>query len=273
MKTSSICGSSMIERVAAIQFDKQAGNGRTEPGFVVAENANSTDIELIVKLSAKCDRGATSLAMELLCACLAGDLRLPVPQPYIVDLSAEWIGSLEDAGWADAATQSIPVAFGSRRVPPGFGQWVTGTSVAEPLASVAAAVLLFDAIIDNPDRRQTNPNCLQRGDEIRIIDHELCFGALLIGWKPPWEVGALQHMATNGSHIFRDTLRGRDVDWGPITDVWKELSDDIISDYEAVIPVEWSDAVPFVQEALGKIRNARDNIVECANEVQRVLKC
>jgi hypothetical protein len=51
------------------------------------------------------------------------------------------------------------------------------------------------------------------------------------------------------------------------------LSDDIISDYEAVIPVEWSDAVPFVQEALGKIRNARDNIVECANEVQRVLKC
>lgn len=263
----------MIERVAAIQFDKQASNGRTEPGFVVAESVVGTDIELIVKLSAKCDRGATSLAMELLCACLAGDLRLPIPQPYIVDLDADWMDSIADAGWANAARQSIPVAFGSRRVPAGFGQWVTGTHIAEPLMSTAAAVLLFDAIIDNPDRRQTNPNCLQRGDEIRIIDHELCFGPLLIGWKPPWEVGALQHMATNGSHIFRDALRGKDLDWAPIMDTWKELSDDTISDYEAVVPVEWSTALPFVQEAAGKIRNARDNIVECANEVQRVLKC
>lgn len=263
----------MIERLAAIQFDKQAGNGRTEPGFIVAENPDGEDVELIVKLSAKCDRGATSLAMELLCACLAGDLCLPVPQPYIVDLDADWIDSIVDADWAQAARQSIPVAFGSRRAPAGFGQWVTGTPIVEPLTSTAAAVLLFDAVIDNPDRRQTNPNCLQRGDEIRIIDHELCFGPLLIGWQPPWRVGALQHIATSGLHIFRDALRGKDVDWVPITDTWKQLSDETIFDYEAAIPVEWSMALPFVQAALEKIRNARDHIEECAIEVQRVLKC
>jgi hypothetical protein len=263
----------MIERLAAIQFDKQAGSGRTTPGFIVAEGTSGDEIELIAKLSARCDRGATSLAMELLCACLAGDLGLPIPQPYLVDLSPEWIESIADPVWAEAAQHSIPVAFGSRRAPAGFGQWITGTSMTEPLTSRAAAVLLFDSITDNPDRRRTNPNCLQRGDEIRIIDHELCFGPLLIGWQPPWHIGALHHMTTPGIHIFRDALRGRDIEWATITQSWKDLSDETISDYEAALPMEWAIALPFVQSAVEKIRNARDHIDECAIEVQRVLKC
>lgn len=263
----------MIMRLTAIQFDRQAGNGRTAPGFIVAENAAGEEVELIVKLSAKCDRGVTSLAVELLCACLAGDLGLPVPQPFIVDLSPEWIDSIVDPAWLAAARQSIPVAFGSQRVPAGFGQWVTGTSMVERIASTAASVLLFDALTDNPDRRQTNPNCLQRGDEIRIIDHELCFGPLLIGWRPPWQVGALHHMTTPGIHIFRDALRGRDVEWASITQPWKELSDETISDYEAILPAEWATALPHMQSALEQIRNARDHIDECAIEIQRVLKC
>jgi hypothetical protein len=263
----------MIDRLVAIEFNRQAGSGRTNPGYVVAENADGKEIELILKLSAKCDRGVTSLAMELLCACLAGDLGLPVPQPYLVDLDAEWIDSILDAGWASAARQSVPVAFGSKRVPAGFGQWITGTSVTKPLSANAAAILLFDAIVDNPDRRQDNPNCLQNGSDIRIIDHELCFGELIIGWQDPWKLGALQHMATIGVHIFRDALRGRDIDWPPITEAWQRLSDEAISDYEAVIPDEWSEALPFVRGAIGKIKNARNHIAECAIEVQRVLKC
>jgi len=263
----------MMERLTAVQFDRQAAHGRTMPGFIVAENALCDGFELIVKLSARCDRAVTSLAMELLCACLARDLGLPIPQPYTVDITQEWIESIADPTWATAALESVPVAFGSRRVPSGFGQWVAGTSMLGPLASMAAGVLLFDAVTDNPDRRQINPNCLQLGQEIRIFDHELCFGPILIGWTPPWQVGSLQHLTTSGNHIFRDALRGRDIEWVGITQLWKELSDDTISGYEAVIPSEWGDALPHVQEALTKIKNARDHIDECAIEVQRVLKC
>src|SRR5262249_26198574 len=32
------------------------------------------------------------------------------------------------------------------------------------------------AIIQNPDRRTENPNCLVRGESIRIFDHDLAFG-------------------------------------------------------------------------------------------------
>lgn len=263
----------MIERITAIQFDRLAGNGRTQPSFVLAENADGLEVELILKLAAKCDRGVTSLAMELLCACLAGDLGLPVPQPYIVNLEPEWIDSITDAEWARAARQSGSAAFGSKRVPAGFGQWVAGTNLADPLASKVAGTLLFDVVTDNPDRRRDNPNCLQRGDDIRIIDHELCFQPLIIGWRPPWQVGSLRHLVITGTHIFRDALRGRDIDWEPITEKWEQLSDATISDYEAAIPNEWSEALPFVEVALEKIRNARDHIAECAIELQRALKC
>ncbi|MBA4092057.1 MAG: hypothetical protein C0494_15905 [Sphingobium sp.] len=96
---------------------------------------------------------------------------------------------------------------------------------------------------------------------------------MIIGWRPPWQVGSLQLMATPGQHIFRDALRGRDVDWMPITDAWKQLSDEAISDYGAVVPAEWAASQPFVQAAIEKIRNARDHIEDCAIELQRVLKC
>jgi hypothetical protein len=40
---------------------------------------------------------------------------------------------------------------------------------------VAAAIFVFDAIVQNADRRVDNANCLVKGNEIRIIDHEMTF--------------------------------------------------------------------------------------------------
>lgn len=261
----------MIERLSPIQFDRKAATGRTGPGFIVCEDMNEADVEVVVKLSSGCDRAETSLAMEVMCACLAGDLGLPIPQPYLVQMDPDWIESVNDHAWAQRARASSSVAFGSKRVPAGFGQWVAGTSMVEPLSSSAAAILLFDAIVDNPDRRGENPNCLQRGDQLRIIDHELCFGPLIIGWKPPWMLAALQHFETPGAHIFRDALHRRAIEWEPIAAPWKELSDAQIADYEAAIPAEWAAALPAVRTAIDKIKSARDHIDECVSEVQRVL--
>ena len=107
---------------------------------------------------------------------------------------------------------------------------------------------------------------------MRIIDHELCFSpVVLLGWRPPWQVGALHLMETPGAHIFRAPLRKQVVDWEPIKAAWKGLSDADLADYEAAIPPEWADALPAVGGAITKIRNARDNIDACVVEVQRVL--
>lgn len=90
----------------------------------------------------------------------------------------------------------------------------------------AAAIFVFDAIIQNVDRRADNPNCLVKGNEIRIIDHEMAFThRLVLGWRPPWTPGSLKDLEKPGFHIFRDQLRRRAIDLSAIRDAWSALSD------------------------------------------------
>lgn len=262
----------MLERLTPVQFDRLASSGRTGPAFITCEDAAGEAIEVVVKLSSRCDLHETSLAIEVVAACLAGDLGLPVPQPYLVEMDPDWLDAVKDRSWADAARRGSPLAFASRRVPSGFGAWLTGTKLLGNMAQVAASVFLFDAIADNPDRRDGNPNCLLRGDELRIIDHELCFAPVVIlGWRPPWQLGALHLMETPGAHIFREPLRRQTVDWEPIKAQWRGLLDADFARYEPAIPPEWAGALPAVQNAIKKIRDARDNMDGCIAEVQRVL--
>ncbi|MBX9860308.1 MAG: hypothetical protein K2Y20_12050 [Sphingomonas sp.] len=187
-------------------------------------------------------------------------------------MDTDWLDTIADTNWANAARGGSPLAFASKRVPPGFGAWVTRTVLLGPMVQTAAGIFLFDALSDNPDRRDANPNCLVRGDEMRIIDHELCFSPVpLLGWRPPWQIGALHLMERPGAHIFRIPLQRHVIDWEPIKAAWKGLSDADLDGYQAAIPPEWAIALPAVGGAIEKIRNARDNIDACVIEVQRVL--
>jgi hypothetical protein len=229
----------------------------------------------VAKLSGKSERGVTGLAMEALVACLAADLGLPVPQPFIIELDPGWIEavSIANLAWAASARSSAPAAFGSRRLHEGFTTWVAGSFLSQGTAARAATILLFDAIAKNADRRPENPNCLRFGDQLRIIDHELCFPQFLIGVGDAWVVGGLQALSTPGWHIFRDALHGMEFDWGPIAAAWQALSDQQIDAYEGAIPAEWAHALPTIQNTIDRIKLARDNIAGCVAEVQRVLKC
>jgi len=262
----------MIERLTPIQFDRLASTGRTGPAFITCEDVAGDTIEVVAKLSARCNLGCTSLAIEVLSACVAADLGLPVPRPYLVPMDPDWLDAVSDADWEATARKGSPLAFASRRVQTGFSTWVTGTTLLGDMVQTAAGILLFDAISDNPDRRDSNPNCLVRGDELRIIDHELCFSpVILFGWRPPWQIGALHPMERPGAHIFRAPLMRQVIDWDPIKTAWMGLSDADFAGYQAAIPPEWAEALPAVNSAIEKVRNARDNIDACVVEMQRVL--
>jgi hypothetical protein len=114
---------------------------------------------------------------------------------------------------------------------------------------------------------------LVRGNQIRIFDHELAFThGVVVGWRPPWVLGGLKPMETPGFHIFRIGLVGRAIDFGPIRSAWSGLSDGRIAEYERVLPTEWTGVAAAVKTALALIRDARDNIDACLEEVKRVLR-
>ena len=104
----------MLERVTAQEYVRPSRNGRTRRLLLVCTNAAGDEVKLYAKVSARCDQGAVNLAREAIASCLAGDLGLPVLQPYLVELPAVWVASVPDAALRADLTASSPVAFGSR---------------------------------------------------------------------------------------------------------------------------------------------------------------
>ncbi|MDK9696976.1 MAG: hypothetical protein OEL76_11335 [Siculibacillus sp.] len=265
----------MLERVTAMEYVAAPGNGRTKPAHLVCEKPDGSTVELMVKASAGCEEGVVHLAREVIAACLAGDLGLPVPKPWLVEIPPAFAAIIPDTDRREKFRASVPVAFGSTLITGQYGTWVPGTRITEAMVLTAAAIFTFDAIIGNSDRKVDNANCLVRGDAIRIFDHELCFAdALLLRLlrpPPPWALGGLKPLETPGAHIFRAGLVGRTVDWPSIEARWQGLSDVRLSAYENAIPPEWAAAMPQAAAAVSLIRDARDNIDGCLNEIRRVL--
>jgi hypothetical protein len=262
----------MITHVTAAEHQGLVSSGKTGPSRLGCEKPDGTIVDVVAKFSAGCQEYVLSLARELVAALLAGQLGLPIPEPYLVRIPAGWPDVVADVTQRAKIKGSSPVAFGSKLITGGYAVWNTETLVDEAMLQVAASIFVFDAIIQNNDRRSDNPNCLVKGNEIRIFDHELAFThGIIIGWRPPWVLGGLGHLMTPGRHIFRQRLVKRAIDYGPIRASWAGLQDAQIDEYGAAIPTEWAAASNAVTQALQLIRDARDHIDGCLAEIERVL--
>lgn len=265
----------MLERVTPVEFVGQTPTGKTRPAYVVCRTQAGEEVEVVLKLSVRSERGVAGLAMEALVACLASDLGLPIPKPVIVELTPTFIDTVAtvDSEWAGDAARSASVAFGSTRAPDGFTTFIVGDKVSISAQVSAAAILLLDAVAKNADRRPENPNLLVRGDELRMIDHELCFPAFLLTVGDAWENGGLEAMATPEWHVLRDALKGQTIDWSQTIASWQAISDSRIEEYAAALPNEWGAANEAIGRALARIKEARDKVESCAAEVQRIMTC
>ena len=260
----------MLRRVTAYEIVRQATSGRTKPVLMRCEADGDRSVEVFCKLSAGCDEGVLNLAREAVAACLAADLQLPVPAPLLVEIPPALTSIAPDVGMAERLGASSPVGFGSSRAENQFGAWTAGHRVTEAMLPQALGAFVFDAVIDNADRRLFNPNCLVAGDRIRLIDHELAFlsTANILNWQAPWRPDGLRWM---NDHIFLSGLRGRSLDFGPLRELWCAIPEGRLQEYRNAIPPEWDAALASVDEALDRIRNARDNFDGIVSEMKRVL--
>ncbi len=261
----------MLRRATAYEIVRQATSGRTKPVLMRCEAGGDRSLEVFCKLSAGCEEGISNLAREAVAACLGADLQLPVPAPLLVEIPPELASVAAETDVAARLAAGSPVAFGSSRVENQFGVWTAGHRVTEAMLPHALGTFVFDAVIDNADRKLPNPNCLVAGDRIRLIDHELAFlpTANILNWKAPWRPGGLGWMT---GHIFFRGFAGRCLDFGPLQELWSALSDMRLRGYRNAIPPEWSGALATVDEALDRIRDARDNIDGVISEARRVLQ-
>ncbi|WP_371818678.1 HipA family kinase [Rhodomicrobium sp. Az07] len=261
----------MLNIAHPIQFNRAMQTGKSEPLLLTCELDGGERIEVIAKFSEGLERKETSLAIEVVSACLAADLGLPVPVPYLIQVDQDWIESLPIGKERHLVTSSSFMSFGSTYAGTGFNAWMSGEPIRQDLKQCALEIFAFDCFIANPDRRTVNPNCLVKGDQIRIIDHDLAFfhkGTL--GWRAPWVPGSLSDMARKGNHIFFDGLKGTELNIEPIQQAWIGLDDERLQDYRAAVPQAWNSA-EAITDALDLIKGVRENINFALTEVRRVL--
>ena len=233
----------MLETVQAVRFVKEFGSGRNRPWLLEAERKDGELVEVVCKLgSAECGRGG--LVREAYCSMLAADLSLPVAEPFVVELSDEFVSSLPSSERQRAQGQGLAfgVAFAPHMLPIQPGRFLSSG-----LREDAASAFLFDAGVVNGDRLVTKPNCLTDGVQLLLIDHELCLNlhgrGLLV--QDPWTTGALQGMTSGSSqHLFYLDLRPNradtpKADLSALSAALGAILPSRIEEYRAAIPPEW----------------------------------
>ena len=270
LKRCSKGGRFVLRRLEAVQFIGDVGSGRTQPVIAAAEDAAGDVHEVVLKFASRCDLGTNSLTVEVIAACLAGSIGLPIPEPFLVDLSPDWRGTLPP-DIRRRVSEFDNLAFGSRLIFPQWPAWTVANRLSPAMVQTAAEILAFDAFVENVDRREGNPNCLVSGDQLRIFDHELAFPRGLIGGKP-WSVGGMNPLTQPpGRHIFHGQLVSQGIDLPSIRAKWAALRDEDIDEYGTAVPAEWHEA-GFVGDILTKIRQVRDNLTGCMAELERILR-
>ncbi|MCC6983604.1 MAG: hypothetical protein IT535_10075 [Bauldia sp.] len=206
-------------------------------------------------------------------ACLANDLGLPINEPFLVDLDPAWVETIPDPSVQQVLRNSADVGFASKAAGAQWKPWLRTDALTAERQPAALAILAFDAYIENDDRKLGNPNCLIKGDEFRIIDHELAFGIRLrLFPRPePWRLGYLQRLVGPDGHIFGAKLKGLDLDFERLRRAWADLPDDRLTTYVTALPQEWTVAAQAAEAALTHILAVRDRIDDCLTELKRVL--
>jgi hypothetical protein len=178
---------------------------------MLCEDEEGNQHEIVVKMLAGMELRKTGLICELLASLLALDMGLPVPDPAIISIENDIVGGIVSQEFANLASQSVGLNFGTKKLPPGFNTWPKDRAIPVVLRSMALEVFAFDLITQNPDRRRDNPNIQWRSSDLYIYDHDLAFSFVvpIIGWQPPWiDAGNFYQ-----EHIFYRGLREVEITW------------------------------------------------------------
>jgi hypothetical protein len=265
----------LLDEIVAIRFDRPMKSGRTAPLLVACERTDGQLVEVVAKFAGGKQLGPLGLMREGLCAMLAKDLGLPVPECLVVRIDTDFIASIASSAPEVAATlrASVALGFGSAKLPPGFSAWMPDRRIPKAMRASAAEIFAFDLLVQNSDRRPENPNLQSRGDQFAIFDHEL---ALMIDgvlfWRPPWEPGSLEAAARPDKHVLRRELQGTEPDLTRLVGAWEAINDQRLAEYRAALPPEWAVPPEAADAAIAFLRDLRDHVQPAVHEVLRVLK-
>ena len=155
----------MIRRLTAIQFERFMTSGRTSPGLCGCEDQSGAMVgEYVVKLRGAV--GEVGLLNELFTARLAGHFGLASPEPALIAIDQALVDLVANTQPSQAVRirDSVGLNFGTKALS-GVSTWPVDKFIPDAMWQAAVDIFAFDALVQNPDRRFTNPNLFTRGGQ------------------------------------------------------------------------------------------------------------
>lgn len=218
------------------------GSGRTRPALIACELPDGTEIECVVKLGGHKESSPHQPVCETVAALLAVDLGLPMAEPLLVEITPEFAHQAVPAHQPEARARcekALGWAFATKHLPPGYSLLPIGKSPARALVPALAELYAFDGLIQNADRVPANANCLIRGNELRIFDHDQAFGFLLDLWgaKPVDEIDSYSFLSRHLAypHLARDRAH-----FTRLEGAWQAINTKTVAGYRDLLPDAWS---------------------------------
>ena len=212
---------------------------------------------------------------------MAADLDLPVPEPFLVKVEADFVGTIPESDdrcrlAKRNAGRSTGWNFGLMKLPAGFSTIPKKRTISQALMPMAAEILAFDIFIANPDRTVENPNCQSNGREFGIFDHELAFRTEgILFWKAPWEKGGISFpkgQPDHLRHVFLDEVRGSEPDFRRFGGAFDVLSEARLNEYRSALPAEWIDDDGDIGRILEYVRALKQNVELAISNLSEALR-
>lgn len=261
-----------VTTATAKRFDKVFRSGRSRPCLITAVDESNSEHEVVIKPSPGNERGTAASATELFCNLFATELGLRSPLPFLIDIpdGFDQLIPEDDKDVRPFFRDGIPPQFACR-YEVDYTTVAPGRSISSQKATEAAMIFVFDALVQNADRRTGKPNLLERSDGYLLIDHDLALtflGGMLIGGVPkPWVPDAIAGPSFGflRDHILHAPLAGKRFDLGEFQTRIASVDELSLDRILGAVPSDWWSA--SYRDEL------RDYVLEGVSNAEKLIQC
>ena len=230
----------MLQQAEATVFHRFMTSGRTSPAvFGCVTEGDDEEEEFVVKLAGGSETGTAGLLCEAVAAELADYFGIDHPEQAAVALDEDLakLVALQEPSKAGLIGGSVGMNFGTKLLT-NLITWPVDRTPTASQFERACEIFAFDALIQNPDRRFSNPNLGTVGNQIYIFDHELAFSFRLdiFPSQEPWKISNQPFWA---EHVFFNALRHKPLQLDGFTELLANLPITLFDQLEDVMPPEW----------------------------------
>ncbi|MDQ8200682.1 hypothetical protein QEH56_21120 [Pelagicoccus enzymogenes] len=237
----------MLTHVEAVSYLSYKSTGKTAPLVLECEDSSGETFEVVTKLKGHGQVFPGVFVCEAFASMVAAFLGLPVPKPFVVKITDQFARSAIGEVDSETLNASLGLNFGTQHWASGYAIWSKRGAVSKDMFQLASSIFAFDGLIQNPDRRDSNPNLVTKGSDYLLFDHDSAFSHFhdIFVTLPPWEEDSVEflkeHVLRNGlrSQLYRSGKKVNMLDLDELVEKFRRLDRQTLDSFSTAIPSEW----------------------------------